>query len=207
MLVKFTKSRNLRMVWRPKHVIFQQDPCLARALHAKSDSPARIQVGGFGCFFSEVVPSHMETKRIDDSKESQPLLNSGETFSPCPNCGLTRVDQSVLPAVEALIQSHEELASVLRSVGRRMLQSEKQEKDLLHRMRLLLKRADKIRHAMKLHEEYREPSRDADDWIENTPLAATPCEEPVGGALVRKNIIKRNRLSRPHALRIVKPRK
>ena len=168
------------------------------------DPPKRRR--GFQAFFREAIALPMGRKRVKERKPGDMQPNSGEALSASPICETPEAaGKTNLAALEALIQSHEELTSILRSVGRRMLQDEIYEDELLQRMRQLIKRADRIRNAVKLQDEHSELLKsDNEPWIESASVPTESVEQAASDAPVLKSRGKRHRLSRPHALRIVK---
>ena len=141
---------------------------------------------------------------MKESKSSQTQPNPGEDLSASPLRGATEIERTTLHPFEALLRSHEELTSMLRAVGRRMIQDDQHEDELLHRMRRLLKRADRIRHAIKIQDENSESLKfDEELWIETAPPPESD-EAPAADIPVRERSGTRHRLTRPHALRIVK---
>ena len=86
-----------------------------------------------------------------------------------------------------------------------MIQDDKREDELLHRMRTVLKRADRIRHALKIQDDNSGSVKfDEELWIESDPAPIERDEEPARAAPGREASATRQRLTRPHALRIVK---
>jgi U3 small nucleolar RNA-associated protein 14 len=139
-------------------------------------------------------------KKRNAPKKSQMLSN--QKTPPIPLSSTNGEEKSPAHALEALLQSHEELTSMLRSVGRRMIQDESDEDELLHRMRRMLRRADRIRHAIQIHDEDGGLFKlEEDPRIEDYPI---PAEEPVRNVPARKSRGTGHRLTRPHALRVIK---
>jgi hypothetical protein len=104
--------------------------------------------------------------------------------------------------LDSLFRSHEELCTVLRLFGRQMLQLHRDDPSL-GRIREVLKRADNIRRQLRVEEE---SSKHIDELL--TGGATSPSEHS-GGPVINdaplpKRIQKRNRLTRPYSLRVLR---
>jgi hypothetical protein len=141
----------------------------------------------------------MDKESLKRRKQDQTISQSGELLPPCPLCRTTNAQKAVLAAFDDLLHSHAELCSVVRSVGRQMLQFENQDRQSLDRLRVVLKRADNIRQTLRLQEEYPETPK------KHPFEASVECsgEQAINDAPIHKGGA-RNHLSRPRSLRIVR---
>lgn len=141
----------------------------------------------------------MDKKSLKRRKDDQTDSPLDELSPPCPLCRTTNAEKAVLAAFDDLLHSHAELCSVLRSVGRQMLQFEKQDRQSLDRLRIVLKRADNIRQTLRLQDEYPEILK-KHELDAPAASAEDSGERAVNDAVVQKSGA-RGHLSRPRIVR------
>jgi hypothetical protein len=141
------------------------------------------------------------------SKEYQPshTAQSDEAMPHCPYCGTTNGEKSALALMEQLYRSHTELRATLRSACRQMLPFEKQSNTSLERVRKVLKRADNIQKMLRSPKDLVETLNSATlDREAPIPASGHALDDVLEEASTPKTRPRRNRLMRPHALRVLR---
>jgi len=144
----------------------------------------------------------MGKKQLKRFKENRTVPPSHEFLPSCPLCKTTNPEKAALAAFDDLLQSHAELCSVIRSVGRQMLQIEKPDRHSLDRLRIVLKRADNIRQTLRLQDEYQENLKKQQLDASCAPSEGSS-EQTINEAAIQKSKA-RGHLSRPRSIRIVR---
>jgi len=126
---------------------------------------------------------------------------ASELLPPCPLCGTTNAEKSVLSAFGDLVHSHAELRAAVRSVGRQMLHFAKHDGESLERLRIVLKRADNIRRTLRLPDDYQElPMKINRPVMPEAPSQAEPAMDDTAS----HKRVQRKRMSQPRSLRVIR---
>jgi len=134
------------------------------------------------------------------------IAQSGEVIPHCPCCGITETEKLGLPLMDQLLRSHAELRAALRLAGRLVLRFERQDHQSLEQIRGTLKRAENISKSLSIPDDPLEERTNMDKFFTAaaTQAPGNPGDGASGDSPVHTIIRKKNRLTRPHSLRIIK---
>lgn len=147
----------------------------------------------------------MDNKPSNGHKKERSVSAPREDPIHCPVCGITNRERLGLDYLDQLLQSHDELRTILRLAGRQISQSETGSDQSLDRIRRTLKRASNIRQGLTMTEYALEPIEQVHDQGPESPTLDSPYSDdlPMTDSPLGNNVRRRRRLARPRALRVL----
>ena len=141
-------------------------------------------------------------KRTSSRRPQGPLSTPGQLSSDCLRSGTKNKHKLDLAMLDRLFESHAELCTTLRLVGREMLHVDKHNRQTLDKIRRVLKQAENVRRALRMPNESpygidELPEAAGTSFLESKPAGTT------NEARRRTSLQKKSRLSRPRSLGVV----
>jgi hypothetical protein len=141
----------------------------------------------------------------NDYERSELAIDPGSP-EVCAYCGIANTEDLALSVVDQLVRSHAELRTALRLAGRQILRLQRQDQNLLEKIRETLKRADNIVKTFGVPQDLQEEQKNVEAYATHAPQVVSffPTVQTKSEKPVSKHAAKRNRLYRPRLLRVVK---